>query len=38
MIRDTDGLRPPQGSKFLLTRHDGGLRSVLQLSCFAVKT
>ena len=34
MIRDTDGLRPPQGSKFLLTRHDGGLRSVLQLSYF----
>ena len=33
-IRDTDGLRPPQGSKFLLTRHDGGLRSVLQLSYF----
>ena len=31
LIRDTDGVRPPRGSKFLLTRQDGGLRSVLQL-------
>ncbi|MEC8565277.1 MAG: hypothetical protein VXY46_01395 [Pseudomonadota bacterium] len=34
LIRDTDGLHPPEGSKFLLTRQDGGLRSVLQLSYF----
>ena len=34
LIRDTDGVRPPRGSKFLLTRQDGGLRSVLQLAYF----
>ena len=34
LIRDTDGLHPPEGSKFLLTRQDGGLRSELQLSFF----
>ena len=34
LIRDSDGLRPPRGSKFLLTRQDGELRSVLQLSYF----
>ena len=33
-IGDTDGLRPPEGSKFLLTRQDGGLSGVLQLSYF----
>ena len=34
LIRDTDGLSPPDGSKFLLTRQDGGLSSVLQLSYY----
>jgi len=34
LIRDMDGVRPPRGSKFLLTRQEGGLRSVLQLAYF----
>ncbi len=34
LIRDMDGVRHPRGSKFLLTRQDGGLRSVLQLAYF----
>ncbi len=34
LIRDTDSLHPPEGSKFLLMRQDGGLRSELQLSYF----
>ncbi|HCQ82183.1 MAG TPA: hypothetical protein DIT66_05105 [Rhodobiaceae bacterium] len=34
LIRDTDGQPSPEGSKFLLTRSDGGLSSVLQLAYF----